>query len=110
MTEDCRQALLPCPFCGCKPLIDDQWSEGFEWPRVLCTFTGCTVSPSTSRYRSEESAIKAWNRRAAPELPPFEWSEEQVEAAVNEFRHAPDGAWDERDAVRRMLNAAIGRG
>ena len=64
-----QQELKSCPFCGVHPLLDMEFNNGMEWPSIKCTFTACHVNPSTSRYRFEKSAIKAWNTRTALEQP-----------------------------------------
>lgn len=61
--------LLPCPFCGETPDIDNpatfQDSQGTKWGAVVCCCTGPEVRTG---YQSVEhwkaNAIEAWNRRA----------------------------------------------
>jgi len=62
--------LKPCPFCGYNMATEDDCAyqkAGFVGPRtpvweVCCGSTGCNASVSTT---SRESAVTAWNTRAA---------------------------------------------
>lgn len=61
MTNDMREALKPCPFCG-------------EKAELLCGVPGCwfvkcTGCHASSDDVSEERTIKLWNRRAALSAP-----------------------------------------
>lgn len=58
-------ALLPCPFCGCKPEL----FRGRNRSRVACTTKRCKVQPVGLSVHPFTKAIAAWNgRRAAPEV------------------------------------------
>jgi len=69
-------ALAPCPFCGGKPALrriveeyeaDSDGPAGeFDARFMICCDT-CGIETG-EEYRTE--AIEAWNRRAAPALPP----------------------------------------
>ncbi len=53
--------LKPCPFCGGKPNLYKGENGGFFH---LCMIDGDAMVKIESRYfRSEEEAIKVWNRR-----------------------------------------------
>ncbi len=53
-----NEKLKPCPFCGGKAELDEDYDSGnIFW--VFCT--RCGISTDTD-YVSKE-AIKAWNRR-----------------------------------------------
>lgn len=61
MTNDMREALQPCPFCGAKA-------------ELLCCgpgcwFVKCTGCHASSDDVSEERTIKLWNRRTALSAP-----------------------------------------
>lgn len=49
--------LLPCPFCGCKAMLNSNFHK------VFCSNAFCTVMPQTQIFDTDEDAIKAWNRR-----------------------------------------------
>ena len=90
MTEDCRQELLPCPFCGGEAKIESkQGSFGYSNAHHSVTCVSCGVSTPRvgERYpaaEAEREAIKAasvqWNRRAS--VPAPEVTEEMVERAA----------------------------
>lgn len=65
--------LKPCPFCGGMNLY---YAEGMFYA-VECADCGGKV---VGAYRTEEEAVKAWNRRVQPTFTP-----------------------DELDAIRRMF-------
>ena len=57
---------LPCPFCGCKPVIVTQ---GKSWI-VYCKANRCQVNPATlpvdlkkGDVITREHAVECWNRR-----------------------------------------------
>jgi len=63
-----KNKLLPCPFCGEIPDINDpntfRASQGTKWGNVVCCFDGPEVRTS---YKDVEfwrdAAIEAWNDR-----------------------------------------------
>ena len=67
--------LLNCPFCGGKPEVVwdkkyDSWDCGGartpDWDEWYVQCSSCLVVPNswgTGGWVSEESAVKAWNRR-----------------------------------------------
>jgi len=58
--------LKPCPFCGSKSisnrLEDYQTSLHYGW-----FFTECNDCFSRTYYRTEDMAVKWWNRRVTDE-------------------------------------------
>ena len=62
---------LPCPFCGCAPVIlpEDPKREGDAWGKVVCSNDKCAAIPSTEYYDDQgtkfckEQAILRWNTR-----------------------------------------------
>ena len=52
--------LLPCPFCGKKPVIELRMLLGAKFWRVTCEY--CFAR--TFHEPSEEDAVYEWNRRA----------------------------------------------
>lgn len=84
--------LLPCPFCGGEasdagyakfspPLKDAWWDNGEEISEAFfCNCTRCGVSNqgNIAGYRTQEQAVKAWNRRIPAPSPeeqePVAWT------------------------------------
>jgi hypothetical protein len=58
--EVARLGILPCPFCGLRPITIAS-GEGGRGLMIECVTSGC-VGPSTSWY-SHSMAIRTWNRR-----------------------------------------------
>lgn len=64
--------LKPCPFCGSEPILiyfnglTPSTVQHYQ-VAVSCDGDTCNCSPRTAYETSEESAIKAWNRRANDE-------------------------------------------
>ncbi len=63
MTNDTRQKLKPCPFCGAGKgdvmvdmFMDDTWS-------VSCGNCGCDIGS----HKTEQWAREAWNKRSGYE-------------------------------------------
>lgn len=59
--------LLPCPFCGRDPAMN-QWDDGATGAsQVVCENDDCTVKSHTEYTRAGvKSSIDAWNTRTAP--------------------------------------------
>lgn len=56
--------LKPCPFCGGKAAVIKHTFIGYgeDYYQPVCL--DCNASKADYRYRTEEDAINAWNRRA----------------------------------------------
>lgn len=57
---------LPCPFCGCKPVIA---AQGRSWI-VYCKANRCQINPATfpvdlkkGEVLTKDHAVECWNRR-----------------------------------------------
>lgn len=59
-----KSKLLPCPFCGGRPL----WLQTHilqAWWRVACRPENkCPIHPCTDAFTKPEAAAAAWNTRA----------------------------------------------
>lgn len=56
--------LLPCPFCGKKPIIET-WSSGGPMFMCKCNNPDCAVpQDGYPKGRKPENVIEEWNRRA----------------------------------------------
>ena len=70
MTPEPTDALMPCPFCGCKAVAsinkgESLWSHDVvDWTRVHCTNDECNAQTEATCEGYEPSAIEVWNRRA----------------------------------------------
>lgn len=51
------QELKSCPFCGCEDIEFEHLYNNYQW--VCCPECKC----NTGGYKTDEEAIKAWNRR-----------------------------------------------
>jgi len=56
--------LLPCPFCGHKPLSIDKWIGKVLGWQIFCQHEDCFAVVGVEEL-SEAEAIVAWNRRSA---------------------------------------------
>ena len=100
---DTNKALKPCPFCGQEP----QWNNSKTTFSVQCSgspdgaFYGdfssqhrCFSSPSSGDWKTEDSAIAAWNTRAfSPNAVVI--SREDFENIVSRFKFCLDELWDD---------------
>lgn len=57
--------LLPCPFCGKEPEIDQDEIRGIMHWNVGCMNDDCLVDVETIDFESKEDAVKVWNQRAS---------------------------------------------
>jgi hypothetical protein len=55
--------LLPCPFCGAEPKMDQYNVKGTNHWDVSCMNDDCLVLVETDEFESQEEAIRAWNKR-----------------------------------------------
>lgn len=56
-----REKLKPCPFCGCKDVLEEDDGNYPEFSECWCECASCGATSMISRYY--DSAIKAWNTR-----------------------------------------------
>jgi Lar family restriction alleviation protein len=56
-------ALLPCPFCGGEPSLNEWKDEAW----IRCE--QCHISTDLVHYKTSMLAINAWNRRVQPSQP-----------------------------------------
>lgn len=55
-------AALPCPFCGCAPMIVP-WHGRTKYQRmIMCRSAYCAVQPSICN-KNEKAALADWNQR-----------------------------------------------
>ena len=93
MTTEPIDALMPCPFCGCRAVAsinkgESLWSHDVvNWTRVHCTNDDCNAQTEATCEGYEPSAIEVWNRRTPPPV--------VREALTCEWTHNDDdGYWD----------------
>ena len=68
--------LLPCPFCGETPEIEDRrkagiiWNDTYALPfRVMCENKKCLMRTVTTEcYANRQDAADAWNLRRYPQV------------------------------------------
>lgn len=113
-----REAMLPCPFCGCADIFiePDERGSGGQW--VAPIHVGCMACKCEQCEDEEAEAIAAWNRRAALLEPveegwvmvPKEPTEAMLDAACDvadvEFYGRKNVHEDIRREWAAMLNAA----
>jgi len=88
------EELKPCPFCGQAP----EWNNSKTTFSAQCSgspdgpFYGdyssqhrCLVSPSSGDWKTEESAVTAWNTRAPD---PLHTIAQEMAEALEEFNEA----------------------
>lgn len=76
--------LLPCPFCGNEPRVDDFSTDyrpnaGPSW-RVMCKGPCSMDEVWTDSFDTEAEAIAAWNHRSQPTSPDAEMVERLTDA------------------------------
>jgi len=79
---------LPCPFCGCKPVIATQ---GKNWI-VYCKASRCQVNPGTfpvdlkkGEVLTRDHAVECWNRR--PNSKRISWQNARAMPPATESDH-----------------------
>lgn len=98
MTTQEREALLPCPFCGSNDLVICEGHHNFVDAKITCS--DCVAEgpliddESESASKNRETAIVAWNHRAAqvaapPALPISQEMPEKVQW-IREYRAMND--------------------
>lgn len=134
MTEDCRQALLPCRKCGstyiemwdgrgtfaemnCRDCGNSESLQvtdvlGVNWYEKDCGFNTETASYSPQTVAlARDSLIQEWNTRASAPAP--EVTEEMVERAAIYWLGENEHSWnaglteDDRDSFRQRARAAL---
>lgn len=72
MIDTDERALLPCPFCGGKPLL----SGPANYPWIECQSCWCTSDSAAG----SDAAIAAWNRRIAQpdQSEPVAWTNDSA--------------------------------
>lgn len=102
--------LLPCPFCGGKafahPRTCDRNTPYREhdraYPRARCS--ECDAQVDGKDWTGVETAIAAWNRRAAPVV-----DDAMMHRAISAHLATKKGAWTHYTRMRAALSAALGQ-
>lgn len=102
--------LLPCPFCGGKPVVQDGkkghcqlHGDPFQGMRIYCKTNGCPAHAGLERgdiynggkEKAREEAIAAWNRRAVTPAPVTL----AAALALPEVKALMEAAWDGHQAL-----------
>jgi hypothetical protein len=92
--------LLPCPFCGNKPAIEDRDLAG-KAKTIFCAEHDC-IGPSTTAASYDDAAMQ-WNRRAGAAQQPL-----QPRKTLDEFKEFLDDLADlnVEEPTQRALLAA----
>ena len=90
MSEQEREALLPCPFCGANAHIS--WGSDGEICNVRCDNWGGSCMGAGKNCYSEKEAIAAWQSRAKAQVP---------DIAVAEVRAAEQACQDDGEQTTR---------
>ena len=62
---DFMKQLLPCPFCGKEPEVDNYKIKDIKHWNVSCMNDACLVHAETDDFELKKEAIKAWNKRSS---------------------------------------------
>ena len=60
--KEAINAMLPCPFCGVKPIIDPWHGGGPQKKRISCDNDACQVAPAVCG-ETTKLAVEYWNTR-----------------------------------------------
>lgn len=101
--EENVPTLLPCPFCGGTPMVEQDFhARNQPWVVYCPTVNACAVEPEVADI-SRTSAISAWNRRppvgADSEGAGKTLSEEDAKFVAGTRRCLATGAYTERGAA-----------
>ena len=71
MSDDTQAALLPCPFCGEVPDVNDPYTfqadQGDKWGHIVCCCNGPEVRTGYGPLEEwKADAIREWNTRSLP--------------------------------------------
>ena len=100
MTTEPIDALMPCPFCGCRAVAsinkgESLWSHDVvNWTRVHCTNDDCNAQTEATCEGYEPSAIEVWNRRTPQPVVREPLTPEQVTAAAKKLAECTGYTWD----------------
>jgi hypothetical protein len=62
-SEGARAGLLPCPFCGSAPFVEERRLHGQPCWVVMCRNNDCGIEVYGDHFASESDLLAAWNTR-----------------------------------------------
>jgi hypothetical protein len=91
------ERLLPCPFCGSEPLIEDGCNDR-PWV-VQCMNKDCSAQPFMDHADTKRQAVRTWNTRLTA-TPPADGEVEALTALYNVgYRDGEDGEYNPDGAI-----------
>ena len=111
MTPEPTDALMPCPFCGCKAVAsinkdESLWSHDVvDWTRVHCTNDECNAQTEATCEGYEPSAVEVWNRRTPQPVVREPLTPSQYNIALGCATDIPPSRYE---AVTRAIERAHG--